>query len=387
MALHIAWLGKKSPPCGNVTYSREITNGLLDRGYQVSFLHFAQEDEQEAEREGEMPDVTLPCLYKSQVYTLPSLRANKVLVESLKKLKPDIVHASLTLSPLDFFLPDICEELKIPLVATFHPAYSEKYRTLTAGTALMTYQLYAPFLARYDRVIVFSQSQKELLIRLGVGAETLRVIPNGVDTRKYTPGPSTAKEDFKARYLYVYQGRMAIEKNVEALLRAWCAAEMPSDCKLLMVGGGALMTSLMANYGPEQNILWLGSIINDQERLQILRGCDVFILPSQIEGLSLSLLEAMACGLACLATDVGADGEVLTGAGIVLNPQYVKTQLQALLPIFYQHPEMIRLLGDKARQRVLQRYSLSHNLDRLEACYQEVMTSYSLVRPATKVKS
>lgn len=375
MSLHIAWLGKKSPPCGNVTYSREITNGLLDRGYQVSFLHFAQEDKSEAEQAGECPDVPLPCLYKSQVYTLPSLRANKVLVASLKKLKPDVVHASLTLSPLDFFLPDICAELNIPLVATFHPAYSEKYRTLSAGTALMTYQLYAPFLASYDRVIIFSQAQKELLMRLGVAAERLLVIPNGVDTRKYAPGSSSAKQEFKARYLYIYQGRMAIEKNVEALLRSWCAAEMPEDCKLLMVGGGALMPSLMANYGPEQNVFWLGSVVDEQRRLEILRGCDVFILPSHIEGLSLSLLEAMACGLACLATDVGADGEVLTGAGIVLNPQYVKTQLQTLLPMFYQHPEMIRLLGDKARRRVLNSYSLSHNLDRLEACYQDVMRS------------
>jgi glycosyltransferase involved in cell wall biosynthesis len=377
VTLHIAWLGKKSPPCGNVTYSREITNGLLDRGYQVSFLHFAQEDENEVEQDGECPDVPLPCLYKSQVYTLPSLRANKVLVESLKKLKPDVVHASLTLSPLDFFLPDICAELKIPLVATFHPAYSEKYRTLSAGTALMTYQLYAPFLANYDRVIVFSQAQKELLMRLGVGAQTLLIIPNGVDTCKYTPGHSGAKDEFKARYLYVYQGRIAIEKNVEALLRSWCAADMPEDCKLLMVGGGSLMPSLMAHYGPEHNILWLGSVVDDQRRLEILRGCDVFILPSQIEGLSLSLLEAMACGLACLATDVGADGEVLTGAGIVLNPQYVKTQLQTLLPMFYHHPEMIRLLGEKARKRVLESYSLSRNLDRLEVCYQEVVHSYA----------
>ncbi len=376
MSLHIAWLGKKSPPCGNVTYSREITNGLLDRGYQVSFLHFAQEDKNEAEQEGGCPDVTLPCLYKSQVYTLPSLRANKVLVESLKKLKPDVVHASLTLSPLDFFLPDICSELNIPLVATFHPAYSEKYRTLSAGTALVTYQLYAPFLANYDRVIIFSQAQKELLMRLGVSSDRLVVIPNGVDTQKYRPGESRAKEEFKARYLYIYQGRIAIEKNVEALLRSWCAAEMPEDCKLLMVGGGALMPSLMAHYGPEQNIFWLGSVVDDQRRLEILRGCDVFVLPSQIEGLSLSLLEAMACGLACLATDVGADGEVLTGAGIVLNPQYVKTQLQTLLPIFYQHPEMIRLLGEKARRRVLESYGLSHNLDRLEACYHELLYSY-----------
>ncbi|MEO1339705.1 MAG: glycosyltransferase family 1 protein, partial [Cyanobacteria bacterium J06635_13] len=40
--MHIAWLGKKSPFCGNVTYGREITNALLDRNYQVSFLHFSQ---------------------------------------------------------------------------------------------------------------------------------------------------------------------------------------------------------------------------------------------------------------------------------------------------------------------------------------------------------
>jgi hypothetical protein len=42
--MHIAWLGKKSPFCGNVTYGREVTNSLLDRGYEVSFLHFAQEE-------------------------------------------------------------------------------------------------------------------------------------------------------------------------------------------------------------------------------------------------------------------------------------------------------------------------------------------------------
>jgi len=42
--MHIAWIGKKTPFCGNVTYSREVTNALLDREHQVSFLHFAQEE-------------------------------------------------------------------------------------------------------------------------------------------------------------------------------------------------------------------------------------------------------------------------------------------------------------------------------------------------------
>jgi glycosyltransferase involved in cell wall biosynthesis len=378
--MHIAWLGKKSPPCGNVTYSREITNALLDRGYRVSFLHFTQEQEQM-----DSSEVPLPFLYKSQVYTIPTFRANKVLVESLQALKPDIVHASLTLSPLDFVLPEICAELGIPLVATFHPAFSEKPRTSSSGTLSVrtqyfayqqyfSYQLYAPFLANYDHVIIFSQAQQELLARLGVPIERIEVIPNGVDVDKYSPGASNVKAEFNAEYLFVYQGRIVIEKNVESLLRAWRQAHMPAGCKLILVGEGPLMPSLMSTYGPEHNILWLGAITDEQRRIEILRGADVFILPSYVEGLSLSLLEGMGCGLACLATDVGADGEVLEGgAGISLNPHYVRSQLRTLLPLFVQQPEMIPVMGKKARQRVVESYSLNRNLDRLEKFYAKVL--------------
>lgn len=69
--MRIAWIGKKSPFCGNVTYSREITNALLDRGHQVSFLHFAQE-ESDLEDWPNCQEVTLPFIYKSQVYTIPT---------------------------------------------------------------------------------------------------------------------------------------------------------------------------------------------------------------------------------------------------------------------------------------------------------------------------
>ena len=158
--MHIAWIGKKSPPCGNVTYSREITNTLLDRGYQVSFFHFAQENTVAATADGvtvDCQEVSLPFLYKSQVYTIPTLRSSKVLFRSLQLLQPDVVHASLTLSPLDFVLPEICEELNVPLIATFHPPFSHKHRNLSSGTQHFMYQVYTPALANYDAVIIFSQ--------------------------------------------------------------------------------------------------------------------------------------------------------------------------------------------------------------------------------------
>jgi len=380
--MHIAWLGKKSPFCGNVTYGREVTNALLDRGHRVSFLHFAQE-EVGSEHWPDCAEVSLPCLYKSQIYTIPTLGSRRILTGALEELRPDLVHASLTLSPLDFVLPEICQEFKLPLVGTFHPGFDRKRRNLAASTQHLTYQVYAPFLAHYNRVIVFSQIQRDLLQRLGVPRERLVTIPNGVDSDRYSPGVSNLKVELEAKHIFVYQGRVAPEKNVETLLRAWKQADMGPDSILVMVGNGPLTASLRYLYGPESGVLWLGFLADEQRRIHILRGADVFILPSLVEGLSLSLLEAMACGLACLATDAGADGEVLeAGAGVVLHPQKLITQLQTLLPLFRDHPELASLLGQKARQRVLERYTLSGNITALEGLYQQVCKQPTILSTA-----
>jgi glycosyltransferase involved in cell wall biosynthesis len=375
--MHIAWLGKKTPFCGNVTYGREVTNALLDRGYKVSFLHFAQEDSPD-ESWPDYAEVLLPFLFKSTIYTIPTPKSSKILTEALEKLKPDLVHASLTLSPLDFRLPEICEDLKIPLVATFHPPFDSKLRNLSSSTQFLTYQLYAPFLAQYDKVIVFSQLQRHLLVKLGVPRSRLVIIPNGVDVDKYSPGESPIKSQFKAKRLFVYLGRIAPEKNVESLLKAWRNCEMGHECQFFIVGDGPLKPSLQMIYGKEYGINWLGFIADETTRINILRAADVFILPSLVEGLSLSLLEAMSCGAACLATDAGADGEVLEGgAGAILGTQGVTTQLRTLLPLFRDHPEITELLGKKARERVLERYTFNENINRLEKLYTNLLQSYN----------
>ncbi|TAF50626.1 MAG: glycosyltransferase family 1 protein [Oscillatoriales cyanobacterium] len=424
--MHIAWLGKKSPFCGNVTYSREITNALTDRGYDVSFFHFSHEATPDGwisshsanstpiENHGvagsansaaksnalvanastsKRCDVSLPCLHKSTLYTIPTLKSRKVLTEALRQLKPDIVHASLALSPIDFVLPDICNELGLPVVATFHPPFDRRRWNITSNTQHFAYQLYASGLAKYDTTIVFSQIQRDLLVRLGVPPDRVAVIPNGVDSQKYSPGSSDLKLQVRAERVFVYQGRIAIEKNVESLLKAWKLSNMGDKCRLLIVGDGTLTDSLRSNADEAHGIQWLGYIADEQRRIEILRGADVFILPSFVEGLSLSLLEAMSCGVACVATDVGADGEALEGAGIVLDPQRVTTELQTLLPLLRDHPEMAGILGYKARQRVLERYRLDSNVSQLEALYARLLNrelgcdepTQTLVKPSIEL--
>ena len=388
--MQIAWLGKKSPFCGNVSYGLSTTEALRQRGHQTHFIHFDTPLNPERGSTSLLendPDVSLPYLVKSQVYTIPSPRAQRELRDSLERIKPDLVHASLTLSPLDFRLPELCQQLGVPLVATFHPAFDADagLRNLSAGTQQLSYQLYAPFLARYDRVIVFSELQADVLIKLGVPAKTLAVIPNGVDTDRWCPAsPSTVsllqknvRQRLGSERIFLYMGRLATEKNVEALLRAWRLVS-PEGCRLVVVGDGPLTSSLQNQFS-DPRILWWGYEPDLATRIALLQCAEVFLLPSLVEGLSLALLEAMATGTACVATDAGADGEVLAGgAGIVMSTQGVTTQLRTLLPVLRDQPVLTAELGRRARERASERYTIGRNIDAIEKLYRDLLDDFSV---------
>ena len=161
-------------------------------------------------------------------------------------------------------------------------------------------------------MIVFSQLQADFLERLGVPADRLTVIPNGVDTDRWCPtSPGTislmhqqVRQRLGRERIVLYMGRLATEKNVEALLRAWRLVS-PEGCRLVIVGDGPLRNSLMNQFNDDR-IHWWGHEPNLDTRVALLQCAEVFILPSLVEGLSLALLEAMATGTACVATDAGA---------------------------------------------------------------------------------
>ena len=384
---HIAWLGKKSPFCGNVTYGNSTTDELKARGHKISFIHFDNPSSSNSSNPlflANDPEVSLPYLIKSQVYTIPSPRAEKELRLSLVRLKPDIVHASLTLSPLDFKLPELCSEINTPLVGTFHPAFDANNRSLTASTQQLTYQLYAPSLAKFDKIIVFSELQKNVLEKLGVPKEKQIIIPNGVNENIWKPFYERNKKYDQVKNklgderIFLYMGRIANEKNVEELLRSWRQTKN-NNCKLVIVGDGPMKPTLENSFSilSEDKLIWWGTELDIETRVAIMQIAEVFFLPSLVEGLSLSLLEAMSTGTACVATDAGADGEVLeNGAGIVISTDNVSEQLKTIIPILVEHPSFTKYLGVKARNRVLERYTITKNINSLEKVYKELKDNF-----------
>ncbi len=123
-------------------------------------------------------------------------------------------------------------------------------------------------------------------------------------------------------------------------------------------------------------ILFTGHIAEEEARIRILRAADAFVLPSDVEGLSLALLEAMACGVAPIATDAGADGEVVRGTGIVVRSNHLREDLQKALLSLAGRSDLCREMGKQARAKVAQHHSLDQLTERLLRLYADLIAEY-----------
>lgn len=368
--MKIAWFGHVASARRNgiVTYSRMMLNALSHRTVDVVFFFHAT-------RERHLitpPNVRairiggLDILNRAMV---SSLQAERTIKNVLRAERPQLAHVSLWFSNLDASIPDLCHDYGIPVVATFHAPYGPPGSFW--GTAMrLVYRMYVNTLDKYDAVIVFSENQKRMLARYGVDERTMHVIPNGIDVEKFSPGDPDYKQELGARLLVSYVGRIEPEKNVNVLCEAFTSLDLPDDHLLVIAGDGIELGRLRRKYSDDPRIIFRGHISEPRELQRVLRASDINVLPSSVEGLSIAMLEAMASGAAIIATDVGADGEALRGAGIVLDLENLEGQLPLALRQLIEFPDFRQELRHRARQRVVEQYSLEANLEKLVQLYQ-----------------
>ncbi|MDQ6877410.1 MAG: glycosyltransferase family 4 protein [Candidatus Dormibacteraeota bacterium] len=365
--IRVGWLGHKSQTIGDGlrTYSREVTAGLADRA-EIVFIHHEKSLD-----DGRSSHALHGHPAFQRRFTIAGTGDRSRLEGLLREHAVDVVHLSAPFSTLDFRMPGICHRLGIPIVATFHVPFARELSTWGALSAGV-YHLYARALAACDRVIVLGEAQRLLLIALGVPEHLIVVLPNGVDTDKFTPGPSPALESLQAERIFSFCGRVDPEKRVETLLQAFLQTSPPRTVRMVIVGEGVDLARLRRGYQDER-IVFLGPVLNERTRIEILRASDAFFLPSRVEALSLALLEAMACGVAVAATGVGNHAEVLEGAGVLLRNAHLFDDLRSTIGSFIETPALCRSLGARARARVVANFSLAAHLDGVVALYRELL--------------
>jgi glycosyltransferase involved in cell wall biosynthesis len=349
---------------GLSTYSRELVRALRAEGAEVCF--FAHQEDGDILPVDPADSVRLRAWHFKTV-TIPRPGAIATINAALAAFAPDVVHISWSFSLRDGGIARATHRLGAAVVATFHlphgPAGTARGRVLQG-----LYRYHRTRMRHVDHCIALSTDQRELLVRAGYPAEQITVIPNGVDTDAISPGASTVRDELGARLVVLYMGRLDPEKRVPALVESFLSLGLPDDHVLCIAGDGIQRHLLHRLAGGRRNVRLVGLVAADRA-LELLRGCDVFVLPSTAEGLALSLLEAMAAGCAIVATSAGDNGRALEEAGVVIPIHPLRPALDDAMLRLISDPRRRAALGAAARQRAVDSYAMSNNAQRVLAVY------------------
>lgn len=350
---------------GLSSYSRELVCGLRRRGVEVGFFWHREDG---ARVPVEPPDAIGLRAWHWKTVVVPRPGSLARIRDALARLRPEVVHISWSFSLHDAAIVGIARSLGARAVATFHLPHGP--RGSMRGRVLSGLYRYHRFQMReLDRCIALSDEQGELLVRAGFPRARLTVISNGVDTTAITPGPSQLHHELGARIVVLYLGRLDPEKRVGTLVASFLSLGLPADHVLCIAGDGSLRERLRRICADRSNLRLLGLVSDSGRRLELLRGCDVFVLPSTAEGLALSLLEAMAAGCAIVATDAGEDGRALGDAGLVVPTHPLRPGLDDALRRLIADDALRARLGSAARQRAVTHFDVERTLSQVLAVY------------------
>lgn len=230
-----------------------------------------------------------------------------------------------------------------------------------------------PLLKRLTRVVAVSAEIEGELLDHGFAADRIARIPNGVDVTRFAPAVDPAAARAQAGFgpeTVLFLGRLDIQKGLDTALVAWAGivAQRPA-AQLVLAGAGPARPALEAQAGAlglGDRVRFLGARAEPEA---LLRASRIFLLPSRSEGMSNALLEAMATGLACVASRIGGNSDLLEhGATGLLVPQGDAAALTDGLTALLEDAGLRDRLGRAARAVAVERYAM----DRVVRGYAEL---------------
>lgn len=286
----------------------------------------------------------------------------------------DLVHIHTPLSPI--------VKTTLPIVSTIHGSMIENARALevvdlkSLGSKIMTrivsYPLVSKLIDKSDVVTTVSKSVSEELKKF-YGINKVIVVGNGVDQVLFSPPKQKKDENY-----VLYVGRISYGKGLFDLFEAAKQVCRKYNTKFILAGKGELERRLREKVnkeGLQDKFLFLGHV-NRKELVRLYQNATIFVLPSHYEGLPTVLLEAMACGLPVVATDVSGNKEVVEDGknGLLVPPKSPHMMAEAISTLI-EDEELRMKLGKNARKTIEEKFTWDVVTD-------NVFTAYKLARGA-----
>lgn len=194
----------------------------------------------------------------------------------------------------------------------------------------------------------------------------IAIMPNGIDVERYVPPP---KGRLERTVRVLYAGRLVRFKGLRNLIEAWRlvsrATRMPAELWIAGYGPERPVLEALAEQARLTNVRFLGRLEEDR-LIRTLQRADVFINPSEGEGMPNAVLEAMACGLPVVLSDIAPHREMLLQGrgGVLCDATRPKAIARALLTVVDDREVRLRL-GEEARDIVRTHFSWDQAVDTL----------------------
>jgi len=214
--------------------------------------------------------------------------------------------------------------------------------------------------------------------------EKVKVIPNGIDTNRFSPNPSsvaTLRREAGVGENCLVVGivsNFSMYKGYDTFIKAAknVATQMPG-VHFIAIGNhdtplGAQMRGLVNELGLNEVFHFFGSR-NDVP--QLLPGMDILCSSSVTEGFSNSICEGMSCGVPCIVTDVGDSAVIVGDAGIVVPPSAPDTLAASIIKLLQMPTKERRRLGESARTRIVELFGIPRMVTATEKVYEQLLSS------------
>ncbi|HMM19583.1 MAG TPA: glycosyltransferase family 4 protein [Selenomonadales bacterium] len=344
--------------------SREISlyQELQSKGVRISFISFGNAED--LRYQNQLNGIRIYC----NRYNLPGKIYEKLLpilhrhtFSACSLIKTNQMNgADLALTASLFF--------KKPLVARCGYMWSEFAAKQCGSMSELhqhTLEVEKKVFSKASRVVVTTPTMKEDILLRGITvAEKIKIIPNYVLTNVFRL--ENKEKDIDVLYI----GRLAEQKNVQALLQA----AQTMDIRLTIIGQGPLKEELQAKYG-RSNIVWIDHVANT-EIPQYVNRAKIFVLPSFYEGHPKTLIEAMACGAPVIGADSPGIREVIrhkeTGLLCGTDPQGIAAAIHELLA----DTALCGRLGQAAREYAEKEYALDAIVEKEYEVYKQTLQEF-----------
>ncbi|MDR2202993.1 MAG: glycosyltransferase family 4 protein [Nitrososphaerota archaeon] len=310
-------------------------------------------------------------------YTIPTIHSFPVFTKNIKNSK--LVHAHGHPYLTSLIASKLAKQYEKPFILTQHNTFIDYNNVFNHIEKINDLIVGKETLKQADKIITVSNATKEYVLSIGANPNKIKVIHNGVDLNRFKPLPQIKEEMRKkigipkdAKVVLTVR-RIVYKNGVDTLIDAAnLAIKKKQHLVFIIAGKGPDMTSIqnqIEQLGLEKNIKLTG-FVADQALHLYYNAADMFVLPSKSgEGLPLVALEAMACGLPVIATNVGGISEIMIkDFGKLVPANNPQTLADAIIEFADTNKS-----ADELHAIVETQYSWDKNVSQLIELYEELI--------------